>query len=127
MIHDTRAIAVEGQAIDLDPFAFWPDIASRLVGLGGEGRSENPDYAFHTLYISCGAGPIVFTVSFSGLRAQRGTLILRIHELPEVMGAHARQVALSQAQLIDLIRGDGSVSLAATARAGNHYAILGFI
>lgn len=127
MIHDTRAIATEGEAIELDPFAFWPDIASRLVGLGGEQTGENPDYVFHTLYVSCGTGPILFTVGFTGLQARRGTLILRIHELPEVMGAQARQIALSQTQLTELIRGDGRVSLAATARVGSHYALVGFI
>lgn len=127
MIHETRALAAEGEAIDLDPFAFWPDLASRLVGLGGTERGDNPDYVFHTLYVSCGTGPILFTLKFTGLKAQRGTLILRVHELPEVMGGLARQIALSQAQLTELIRGDGSVSLAATAKAGYYYAFLGYI
>ena len=127
MIHEPRAIAAEGEVIDLDPFAFWPDVTSRLVGFGGTEQTENPDYAFHTLYVSCGTGPILFTVGFTGLQSERGTLILRVHELPEVMGAHARQIAISQTQLTDLIRGDGTVSLPATARAGNHYALLGFI
>lgn len=127
MIHETRAIAAEGEAIDLDPFAFWPDMASRLVGLGGTETGENPDYVLHTLYVSCGTGPILFTLRFAGLKAARGTLILRIHELPEVMGAHARQIAISQTQLTELIRTGGTVSLAATARAGHHYAVLGFI
>jgi hypothetical protein len=127
MIHESRAIAAEGELIDLDPFAFWPDIASRLQGLGGSERAEDPDYAFHTLYVSCGTGAIVFTLRFSNLKAQRGTLILRVHELPEVMGAHARQIAISQTQLTELIRSGGSVSLPAMARTGNHYAILGHI
>jgi hypothetical protein len=127
MIHETRAIAAEGEAIDLDPFGFWPDVTSRLVGFGGGEHSDNPDYAFHTRYTSCGTGPIVFTVRFAGLKAQRGTLILRVHELPEVMGAHARQIAISQTQLTDLIRGDGTVSLAGLARAGSHYALVGFV
>jgi hypothetical protein len=127
MIHETRTIAAEGEAIDLDPFGFWPDVASRLVGFGGAEQTDNPDYVLHTRYVSCGTGPIVFTVRFVGLQAQRGTLILRVHELPEVMGAHARQVAISQTQLTDLIRGDGTVALSAVARAGSHYALLGFI
>ncbi len=127
MIHDVRAIAGEGEAIDLEPFAFWPDIASRIVGFGGREAGDNPDYAFHTLYVSCGTGPILFTVRFTGLQAQRGTLILRVHELPEVMGAHARQIALAQVQLTDLMRGRGTASLAATARVGSHYALLGHI
>ena len=127
MIHETRAVAAEGEAIDLDPFGFWPDVTSRLVGFGGAEQSDNPDYAFHTLYISCGTGPIVFTVRFTGLQSPRGTLILRVHELPEVMGAHARQVAISQTQLTDLIRGDGTASLPALARTGSHYALLGFV
>lgn len=127
MIHESRAIAAEGEAIDLDPFGFWPDLASRLVGLGGAEPSENPDYVFHTRYVSCGTGPILFTLRFVGLKAERGTLILRVHELPEVMGAHARQIALSQTQCTELIRRGGAVSLAAMARANHHYAILGYI
>lgn len=127
MIHEARTIAAEGEAIDLDPFAFWPDAASRLVGLGGSERGEEADYAFHTLYVACGTGPILFTARFGNLRAQRGTLIMRVHELPEIMGAQARQIAIAQAQLADLIRSGGSVSLAATARSGNSYALLGFI
>ncbi|WP_174290849.1 hypothetical protein [Sphingomonas bacterium] len=127
MIHESRVIATEGDALLLNPFAFWPDIASRLVGLGGSEAGENPDYVLHTLYVSCGAGPILFTLRFAGLKADRGTLILRVHELPEVMGAHARQIALSQTQLTELIRNGGTVSLGATARPGHHYAILGYI
>lgn len=127
MIHESRAIAAEGEALDLDPFAFWPDRSSRLVGMGGSEQGEDPDYAFHTLYAACGTGPILFTVALDQLRSQRGTLILRVHELPEVMGAHARQIAILQTQLTELIRGDGRVSLPAMARSGNHYALLGHI
>lgn len=127
MIFEQRAIAEEGEQLELDPFAFWPDLKSRLVGLGGPDTGDDPDYAFHTLYAACGAGPIVFTVEAQALQAQRGTLILRVHELPEVMGAAARQVAMSQTQMADLIRNGGRVTLPAEARAGSSYALLGHI
>lgn len=127
MIHDSRSIDAEGEELDLDPFAFWPDLGSRLIGLGGPHTSDDPDYAFHTLYAACGTGPIVFTISAKGLSSDRGTLILRVHELPEIMGANARQIAMSQTQLLEMIRDGNTVSLAAEARVGSTYAILGHI
>ena len=127
MIFEQRAIAHEGEALELDPFAFWPDLKSRLIGLGGTDAGDDPDYAFHTLYATCGTGPIVFTVAATGLQASRGTLILRVHELPEVMGAQAREIAISQTQLVELIRGGGAISLSTEARAGSSYALLGHI
>ena len=127
MIVDSRVIANEGDQAILDPFRFWPDLQSRLVGLGGQHPGDDPDYAFHTLYIGCGAGPIVFDIEFEGLTAERGTLILRIHELAEIAGAMAKQVAISQTQLVELIRGNGAVRLATDARRDHTYAILGHI
>lgn len=127
MIFEQRAIAHEGETLELDPFAFWPDLKSRLMGLGGSAPAEDPDYAFHTLYAACGSGPIVFTVAIPGLQAERGTLILRVHELPEVMGASAREVAISQTQLLELMRSDGEITLPGEARAGSSYALLGHI
>ena len=127
MILDARALASEGDEAELDPFRFWPDLRSRLVGLGGPNAGDDPDYAFHTLYIGCGNGPIVFDIAFHALTAERGTLILRVHELAEVAGALAKQVAISQTQLVELIRSNGEVRLAAEARSGHTYAVLGHI
>lgn len=127
MIVESRSIHDEGDALDLDPFAFWPAYVSRLQPLGGSEQSEDTDYVFHTLYVACGDGPIVVTVKVDGLTAERGTMILRMHELPDGIGANARQIAIAQVQLLDLIRGTGVATIGAVARHGYSYAALGHI
>ncbi|WP_380787640.1 hypothetical protein [Sphingomonas sp. R86521] len=127
MITETRSIHAEGDALDLNPFAFWPAYTSRLEPLGGKEPCEDPDYVFHTLYAACGDGPIAVTVTVSDLAAERGTMILRIHELPDGVGSNARQIAIKQVQLVDLIRGDGTAMISALARHGHTYAALGHI
>ena len=127
MIVDPRSLYHEGDSLALDPFAFWPDLASRIDGLGGPGEGDSPDYAFHTLYLACGAASVTFAIEADGLEAERGTLILRIHELPDFVGADARQVAISQTQMVDMIRQGGSTSLSTHTQAGHTYAVLGHI
>jgi hypothetical protein len=127
MIYDPRAILHDGEYLDLDPFGFWPTYRSRLEGIGGPDPSEDPDYVFHSLYVACGTGPIIFRVEIDGLVARRGTLILRVHELPDGIGSTARQMAIVQAQLVDLVRQKGRVMVDVEARVGNSYAILGHI
>ncbi len=127
MITETRSIHAEGDTLDLSPFAFWPAYASRLRPLGGAEPCEDPDYVFHTLYAACGDGPIVMTVRTSDLTAERGTMILRIHELPDGLGSSARQVAIAQVQMLDLIRAGGVATIGAMARHGHTYAALGHI
>lgn len=127
MIVDPRALHREGDSLPLDPFAFWPDLASRIEGLGGGDEGDAPDYAFHTLYLACGAASVTFTVQAEELTAERGTLILRIHELPDFVGADARQVAISQTQMTDMNRRGGSASLSTDTQEGHTYAILGHI
>jgi hypothetical protein len=127
VITETRSIHAEGETLDLNPFAFWPAYSSRLKTLGGTEPCDDPDYVFHTLYAACGDGPIVMTVKASDLTAERGTLILRIHELPDGLGSSARQVAIAQVQMLDLIRGGGVATIGAHARHGHTYAALGHI
>lgn len=127
MIVDPRTLDAAGDSLALDPFAFWPNLASRIEGVGGDEPGDVPDYAFHTLYLGCGTARVTFIVEAGDLAAERGTLILRIHELPDFVGADARQVAISQTQMTDMIRQGGSASLSVDTEAGNSYAILGHI
>lgn len=127
MITETRSIHAEGDMLELSPFAFWPAYASRLKTLGGAEQGDDPDYVFHTLYVACGDGPIVMTVMVDDLAAERGTLIMRIHELPDGIGSNARQIAIAQVQLVDLIRSGGVATIRGYARPGHTYAALGHI
>ncbi|KQM67804.1 hypothetical protein ASE75_02580 [Sphingomonas sp. Leaf17] len=127
MIVDPRKLVDEGDSIAIDPFVFWPERRSRVTPLGGPEQGDDPDYAFHTLYVGCGTGWIQFDLTFEGLTAERGTLILRIHELADVLGADARLVTLSQTQLLEVIRSGGRVTIGTEATDGFSYAILGHV
>ena len=67
--------------LELDPFAYVPDMASRITGLGGYDRPAEGDYALHTHYVEATEGPAHFTLTFDDLTATRGTLNLRVHML----------------------------------------------
>ena len=127
MIVDPRKLAAEGDSITVDPFIFWPERSSRIVPLGGPEQGDDPDYAFHTRYFGCGTGWTQFDVHFDNLSAERGTLILRIHELADVLGADARLVTLSQTQLLEVIRNGGRVTIGTETTDGFSYAVLGHI
>lgn len=127
MIVDPRRLASEGDSIAIDPFVFWPERASRVKPLGGPEQGDDPDYAFHTLYVGCGTGWAQFDLTFDALSAERGTLILRIHELADVLGADARMVSLSQTQLLEIIRSGGRVTIGTEVTEGFSYAVLGHV
>lgn len=117
----------QGEQVEMDPFSFFQDQASRIRGLGGANESNRPEYAFHTPYAETGAGAIRFAAAFEGLEAQRGTLILRINEFHLGSQSSARQVGVAQVQLRDLIREGGTAYLGCEVQANHSYALLGAI
>ena len=111
----------------LDPFGFFVNMTSRVVGLGGNAPGHDPAYAFHTPYVAVARGPARFDVRFEGLQARRGTLVLRVHMLPDGSGAAAVLVNSSRIQLNRLVQNDGAVSIDFQGYAGFTYALLGQI
>ena len=125
---DTSIAESQGPgALDLDPFAFHPDAASCIKGLGGSGPSPNPNYAFHTSYVEAAPGPARFTVRFHGLRAKSGTLLLRVHMLSTEPSGRARMVNSERIALNRLIQTGGEIAIAFEGFHDVTFALLGLI
>lgn len=119
---DTRS-----EGLPLDPFSFLPGVASRLPGFGGNAPGHDPAYAFHTRYVKVAPGRATFTIRLHGLTARRGTLVVRVHMLPQENGAHARLVNSERITFNRLITLDGEVSVSFEAFRNVTYAVYGMI
>jgi hypothetical protein len=114
-------------ALELDPFAFYPEAASVIAGLGRPGPSPSPDYAFHTPYVEAAAGPANFTVRFEGLQAKSGTLLLRVHMLPSEPGGRARMANSQRVALNRLINMGGEIAIRFEGFHDMTFALVGLI
>lgn len=112
--------------VALDPFSFFRGVASRIGGLGGNAPGHDPTYAFHTPYVAVARGPARFYLRFDDLRARRGTLVLRVHMLPDEGGA-ARLVNSTRIQLNRLVHLSGAVDIDFEGYRGFTFAIVGLI
>lgn len=120
----TRDDASEG-VVAIDPFAFVPNLASCIVGLGGPESADDSSYAFHTPYVYCAPGPATFSVRFTGLEARRGNLTLRVNAIAPLPGAAARTVKMASCPLAEVAATSGEFSITVPARADTLYAIQG--
>lgn len=111
----------------LDPFGYLPHIASRLEGLGGSTPGHDFTYVFHTSYVEVAPGPAHFTVSFTGLRAKRGTVTLRVHMLRMEEGAHATLVSSERIRVNRLVAYNGLMSVRFEGFRGMHFAFVATI
>jgi hypothetical protein len=116
---------MSGQA--LDPFEFHGHPISSIPGLGGTGPLPDPTYAFHTSYVPVARGHAHFLVRFTNLQARRGSLLLRIHMLPDEPGAVAKLVTSHRVQLNWLAHHGGETQLRFEAFRGARYAIMGLV
>ncbi|WP_294395431.1 class I SAM-dependent methyltransferase [uncultured Sphingomonas sp.] len=110
----------------LDPFGYQAGIASRIEGLGGTLPHEHdPAYAFHTHYVEVAEGPVNFVIRFTGLRARRGSLQLRVH----MIGDEPRAILINTAriQLNRLMAMGGETSIRFEGYRGVTYALYGGI
>ncbi len=113
--------------LELDPFGFQPELASRIPGLGGPTPGYDPTYVFHTPYVAAARGQATFTVIFENLRARTGTLTLRVHMLPDEPGAVAQMVNSVRIQFNRLVKENGRIALSFDGYRGVTYAIMGSI
>lgn len=111
----------------LDPFAFHGHPVSAIDGLGGDAPLPDPTYAFHTPYVHVARGHAHFRVRFANLQARRGSLLLRVHMLPDEAGAVASMVTSHRVQLNWLAHHGGEVQLRFEAFRGARYAIMGLV
>lgn len=126
-MEDISDVGTEPAELLLDPFAFHPDVASRIAGLGGTGRSDNPDYAFHTSYVEAAPGPRTFTVRFRGLTARTGTLQLRVHIIAREPGSAAMVANMERVALNRVVHHGGELSIKFEGFRGYTYALMGLV
>lgn len=115
------------EPLELDPFGFHPEASSRIRGLGGDGPTSDPDYAFHTPYVEAAPGKAIFTARFEGLQAKSGTLVLRVHMVSSEPGARARMVNSERIALNRLIAVGGEFSIAFEGFREVSFALVGQI
>ena len=116
-----------GGTVGLDPFAYLPGVASKIVGLGGNAPGHDSGYVFHTSYVPVGRGQATFTARFAGLRSKRGTLFLTVHMLSTESGAQVRLVATERILMNRLVARQGEASISFESFDDVHYALLGTI
>ncbi len=127
-VTDIAADPVEAPLpLELDAFAFQPGAASRVVGLGGSGPSPSPDYVFHTPYVEAAPGTAHFTLRFDGLRAKFGTLLLRVHMMPNEPGARSRLANSEKIALNRLVQNGGALTVRFEGFHNVSFALVGYM
>lgn len=119
------AAADDTSRLQLDPFGHWPNMKSRVAGIGGTDPVIDPFAVFHTPYTAFVPGPVEFLIAFKGLKATKGTLVLLINELDEE--GDAREIKNVHASLAAMANGGGTFRLTTVARGNATYAIHGQI
>ncbi len=117
-----------GDRFALDPFAMWPNHASRIGGLGYGTQRPHDNVAFHTAYLAFGSGWLTFEIEFDHLTATSGTLNLTILELSDrrASAAVVKRMAVSMPK-VAADTGTASVSITVRARDDTSYAVCGRI
>jgi len=111
---------------ELEPFSFWP-YSSAIPGLGGEERSPDINYCFHTLYDEYQPGTVIFTVTVHGAIASYGELAIRAHAFQPDSGRDASLVAGNRTPLEDLSGVDLQIRVRVGAVPGVQYALFGYL
>lgn len=110
----------------LDPFGFLIGQGSAIRPLGGEVRSPDPRYVFHTPYVEFRPGKVVFTIRFAGLQASFGELRVNINAQIPGSGRDAMFVTSSRLLLGDREAAERGLTISIMSVAGATYAAFGF-
>jgi len=111
---------------EVEPFSFFSQHASAIPGLGGDERSPNPDYCFHTPYHEYRPGVVIFTVNLAEARASYGELALRVHAFRPDSGENATLVAGNRMPLDGVNVPTLEISVRFSAVPGVLYALFGY-
>jgi len=112
---------------EIDPFSYFWDHASAVPGFGGERRSPDPQYCFHTHYEMVRPGRAIYTIRLHGVTASQGELTIRVHALRLTPGANATLVAGSRLEMhVEQGKQDLTASVAFHAVRDVTYAFYGF-
>ena len=111
----------------IDPFCYFPELASRITGLGGPEQRPSMNYVFHTQYLACQPGYCMFTLQFDGLAATSGVLVLHVQMLSTVPGSQARTGVTERINLRDLAAANGWTTVRFESLTTATYALYGSV
>lgn len=112
---------------EIGPFSYFWDHASAVPGFGGERRSPDPQYCFHTHYEMVRPGRAIYTIRLHGVTASQGELTIRVHALRQSSGANATLVAGSRLEMhVEKGKQELTASVAFHAVRDVTYAFYGF-
>src|ERR1700751_2870492 len=106
----------------LDPFGFWIGHSSAIRPLGGEVRSPDPRYVFHTPYVEYRPGRVLFSIRFDELRASFGELRVFINAFVPGSGRDAMFVTSSRLILSDRAAAERGLTMSILTVPGATYA-----
>jgi 2-polyprenyl-3-methyl-5-hydroxy-6-metoxy-1,4-benzoquinol methylase len=107
---------------EIDPFAWWPHVSSKIAGLGGDVPPTEPATVFHSAYHSFESGDVHFVIRFAGLAATCGTLTIKLNALTP-LASEAITVKTMKIALTDVVADDGVVRVKAAAKDGRAFAV----
>ncbi len=113
--------------VQIDPFGYHPDRRSAVRPLGGDIPSLDQKYVFHTNYITCHAGRIIFSIRFEHMRSSHGELCI---QLQSYRAGDSRGVLLVNSTRRDLTNIPGEhleLSIETHAVEGVGYALYGYV
>ena len=111
---------------DVDPFCYFGAHASAIKGYGGENRSPDPQYCFHTHYLQVRPGSARYELRLKGARASQGQMTVRVHAYKPSVGANATLVAGARLDFGSDEKEDMTVSVKFHALRDIEYAFYGF-
>jgi hypothetical protein len=113
--------------MELDPFSYFADVASKIRPFGGSGQQPDLSYGFHTHYVRCAPGYCTFSLEVDGLAATTGVLHLQVHMLSAEPGAHAKVATIERLELARLADTGGRAAVRFESLRGMTYAVFGRI
>ena len=112
---------------EIDPFDYWERHASAIEGLGGQERSPDPRYLFHTRYYPVRAGHARFVVRLDEVRASFGELSVRVHAWKPEGDSNVSLVAGTRAMLLGDEGAEVNLTVHFAAQKGVLYALYGYL
>lgn len=118
---------MEMEGLPIDPFGYHPDRRSAVFPLGGDVPSLDPKYVFHTNYIMCRAGQIIFNLRFENIRASSGELCIQLQSYRAGDSVGVLLVNSTRRSLTQLAGEDLELSIDTYAVDGVSYALYGYV
>jgi hypothetical protein len=110
----------------IEPFSYFPDHSSAILGLGGPNTGPDPNYCFHTHYHAYQPGLVILKVVLAGVQVSYGELAIRVHAHKPDSNLNISVVASARMPLDGLQSEKLEIALRISAIPGVLYALYGY-